>query len=293
MCRLTAFSVTREGIGIAFKVLDALIEAASNDHYLIDLGRDGKHCDGWGFVVLADMDGWRICYNRGYVGDSNSSSCTENLKGLAETVDHVKQMISSARRSTVIVHARKAGRREPLGLFHTHPYSYVLTTNSKHENLFFAHNGGVRKRDILKELGIENEELYTDSYTALLYIAHKLSHEEDLVKTLTYIAKTYTKKSSGFNTALLRIKVDGEPLENNALLYIIGYIHPDADKKLRKYYEPLLFTGNGIVGYMSSTMRDILSRNKSLDLEYITIDHYVIGVNVNAEIVFKNHMDSL
>lgn len=242
---MVALAAEGRGLELVPRILEALHAAASHDPYLEALGApDPSHCHGWGYAALIKREAWGLAFAKDDPGD-----CSKSLGGLARAAGHLASAALEAEAVLLILHARRAGREEPRGPLHAHPYLHVLSSADGARHLFLAHNGSVNKAEIGGELGLD-ARAYTDSHLSLLWLA---AHVKDrALDAMLEVARRYTK--SAYDAALLETAPGRDPL-----LHVVGYARLESiDEARRRYYEPVLVRGPGLVGYVSSTVRDLL-----------------------------------
>ena len=251
MCRFIAFYFERERVDALSKIIDALVEASSNDPYLGKLASDTRHCHGFGYVLALNVHGsWRIMFEKGDYDD-----CERNLRALKNAAEKVKRAIKEGEKGFLIIHARRTSR-EPRGPLNAHPFTYVRLLDQGKMIFFFAQNGGVRKEDISNNLNVP-PELFTDTFLALAYIATKVKKPNDVIEMLKSAMK-FTYSKSAFNTALLCVM--NIKRKDILRLYITAYYGDDVRRSQIRmnYYQAYLVREDGLIGYIPSTVKDIL-----------------------------------
>ena len=234
----------RDAVNTASLLLEAFLKASREDPYLARLGvPDPSHCHGWGYVVIW---GTKEAYQGFEYARGDGGSCKENLAGLEYVVERLKALLEAKwDRLLVVVHARRAGRNEPRGLLHAHPFSLTVAFRHGPRTYYFAHNGSIRKDELARILGVD-PSAYTDSFIGFYWLVKRLSYGGD-------IAGLYRRLASYTRTALDTILV--EKTGSTASMYVTGYVG-DVDEDRRQYYQPYLVRATGIVGYASSTIVD-------------------------------------
>ncbi len=262
MCRmLGAIWRNPRGARTVSELIRILYRASSNDHLLRGIAGDGRHCHGYGYLLLASSGGgWALSWRRFDAADelgSGEESCVENLRALERATQSVADDIVESSRGLILFHARRAGRGEPRGSLHAHPY-IVPATKLGHAILALMHNGGVEKKALAGRLGVD-PGLYTDSNLLALWMASNLTSEEDL-EALLDEARGYTKSALDVVIALLRWRGRLE-----ASMHIYSYI-ASGDPLRLEYYKPILFKAEGTEGYISSTIAEIAAEKLKLDM---------------------------
>lgn len=253
MCRMIgAVWSSLRGARRVSRLVRLLYEASSNDRLLRRIAGDGRHCHGYGYLLLTSSGrGWRLSWDKFDAADElgvGEESCAENLKALGRATQAVAGDIESSSRGLILFHARRAGRGEPRGALHAHPY-IVPATRAGHAVLALIHNGGLEKTFLAKSLGVDPSN-YTDSNILALWIASNLRSEGDLERLLRK-AEKHTKSALDVVVALVKW---GRRLE--ASMHIYSYIASRGPERL-EYYKPVLFEVEGAKGYVSSTIAEI------------------------------------
>ncbi len=239
MCRLLAFWSRRENVEMLEGLLKAFVDACSNDPHLerVSGGAARCHCDGWGYALaLREDSDTRIVYERFY-----SPRPEENITTLAEATRRVMSLARMYREVVLVAHCRKAGRTEPLGVAHAHPYR----EETAYYELYFAHNGSFRKDDIALILGAP-QSLYTDSALAAKLYAKFLEAGGEALDALRRLA-FYTR--TAYNTVTLLVeRGSGKP----SLTYTALTCKDDPDRL--DYYEAYIAATHEYFIYASSTI---------------------------------------
>ena len=247
MCRLLMFTGSNEGLAKLLELTELLVEASCNDPFLFEAtgGRSSSHGDGWGYALSLKVGGSvRTLYYR----TSKRVWLSEEKEKLLGLMEGLKE----AERYYGLIHSRKAGRTEPVGDEHNHPYRYVVDG----QELFFAHNGGVNKQALAEVLGFEKVSEVTDSFLAGLFIAQRIGKGRRLEEAYRELAG-YTK--SALNTGLLHVDM----LNNTATLYVSSLI-VQREPAREKYYA--LFTAScpGLAVVLSSTISALAEERRVL-----------------------------
>ena len=272
MCRMIGLYATGDSIDVVDGLLESLVESSEGDHHLEEMGvEDPRHCHGWGYAA-ALSDG-TVAYGRG-----DPLDCDGDLEGLSRAVSQVRDIVAGHERFFLLVHARRAGRGEPRGPQHAHPYSHTVALNDGPLGLFFAHNGSMKKGLLAQELSVDVDS-YTDSHLALLWLASRVADGLDVGSGLRELALYYTRRA--FDAILLEIGPDGEPG-----MHIVGYAPlNELDEARVGYYEPVLVEGKGIVGYISSTVRDRFGGRDGL--KFTTIWGRMATIGTDGEAIIE------
>ncbi len=271
MCRILGLVLTpppdsssrREAVSTAFTLLDAFLKASREDPYLAALGApEPSHCHGWGYVVVASTTaGGYTLYARGDEG-----TCSANLATLATAVERVKEAISAHdwSRLVAIIHSRRAGRKEPRGPLHAHPYHYTHPSRHGEQHFFLVHNGSLEKDFFTKTVGLDPSS-YTDTAAAFYWLAKKLAAGAEpatLYRRLTGYTRT------ALNTVLLHVKPGSETVVATA------YTRPGLDAARTKYYQFYMLKAESLLGFASSTVID--TSTASVDAEEMESEIVVV-----------------
>ena len=242
-CRLLVFAASR-GSDLLVKLVRALCEAAKFDPYLGYISGATSHDDGWGYAVIQE--------GRAYVYKT-SKPIFGDYKQLRKLLELLK---TSSGEVQGLVHVRKAGRTEPIGERHAHPYEYRIDGCA----FYFAHNGSVDKWELanglLRELRINVEE-FTDSYIAGKYLALEISRggriHEAYVQLLKYIR-------TALNTGLLITCSNESPR-----LYATCVIKDKyrRDRRYHNYYKMYVVLTKELSAVYSSTIYEYLADDKA------------------------------
>ena len=115
MCRLLSFTASPEGLEALQALAELFIEASRSDPFLREVtgGAEESHGDGWGFAVASSK--------------GIATYKTARQVWLSNEVERLKEAlrgVEGANRLYGLVHSCKAGRTEPIGAQHSHPYGY-------------------------------------------------------------------------------------------------------------------------------------------------------------------------
>ncbi|AEM39749.1 hypothetical protein Pyrfu_1896 [Pyrolobus fumarii 1A] len=239
MCRMLAFWARRENSELLEPLLKAFVDACGNDEFLarVSGGEVRCHCDGWGYAaVFASDGGTQVVHEKFY-----APSREEHLGSLAQATRRIISLARDSREVALVLHCRKAGRTEPVGISHAHPYREEIT----YYDIFFAHNGSFRKDDIALILGLPSQ-LYTDSALGAKLYARLLESGGEALDALRRLA-FYTR--TAFNTvALLVERTSGQTTITYSALTC-------ADDPARlDYYEAYISANRDYFIYASSTV---------------------------------------
>ncbi|RUM46856.1 MAG: hypothetical protein DSY37_04230 [Hyperthermus sp.] len=258
MCRLVAGrSWGREGSRLLGELVGLVAEAAAGDPYLKAVtGGEDRHCHGYGFIVVyrSPSGGWRLVYERfdalsGGLGEEEA--CRANLEASRGAAERLRGLLATVDEALVVFHVRRAGRGEPRGSLNAHPYRVEAFPPGGYVEAYLAHNGGLVKEGLARELGV-NAPAYTDSHLLAIRIARRLAAGVD---ASTALAEGFAHAKSGYDVAL--VVVEDKLRGINASLWLAAGMAGGLDEARRKYYEPVLFHAAAAAGYVSSTVRDL------------------------------------
>ncbi len=263
MCRMVALRFDRKAVGVAAALIDALVVASSEDPYLLRLIGDGRHCHGFGYVLAGRRGGaWELVSRRFDAFDGQLEEeevCERNLRELRRAASLLKEGLGDYDEVALTFHTRRT-KGEPRGTLNAHPFraELLLSVEGRSElfELYLSHNGGVKKLELAETLGLPQPELMTDSHVLTHYLARTL-HGSDLKSIASRIAgivsdiRRYVLSSLDLN--LLFFSRPTGPV-----LAAVGYVTSKDEDRIR-YYEPVLVKGDGIAGYVSSTIRDLIA----------------------------------
>ena len=245
MCRLLAFWAYRENADVLDELLKAFVDACSNDPYLerVTGGAARCHCDGWGYALVVERDSAaNVIYERFYTPNPE-----EHRESLVEATRRIMSLVREVREATLLIHCRKAGRTEPVGLSHTHPYREELS----YYELFFAHNGSFRKDDLSLLTG-RPSQLYTDSALAAKMYARLLEaggEALDAARRLSFYTRT------AYNTVSLLVE---RTTGRASITYTALTCREDPDRL--DYYEAYILASRDMFVYASSTVAQYAER---------------------------------
>ncbi|MEM0450021.1 MAG: hypothetical protein QXO17_00415 [Nitrososphaerota archaeon] len=270
MCRMVALRFDRGAAGAARALIGALSEASAEDPYLRRLIGDGRHCHGFGYALAGKRgSSWEVSWTRYDVQDGRrdeQEACEANLRELARAVRSLESAIEGYGEVALTLHSRRT-LGEPRGTTDAHPFraELPLSVNGVAEpfELYLSHNGGVDKLPLAEEIGLPAAERMTDSHVLTHYVAWHLRGTDvvDLPARIAELARSIERHvRSSLDLNLLFFGRSTGPL-----LLAVGYVVSKDENKVR-YYEPVLVRGDGISGYVSSTVRDLVEeRLKELE----------------------------
>ena len=252
MCRLLAAHAVGRGLEILVGLTSALVEAAAGDPLLARLtGGDGRHCHGWGFAVASRRGGsWLVAHGRFDAhapGVSGEESCMANLESARRLPGLVEGLLEGSEEAFLVAHVRRAGRREPRGTLHAHPYRELAHTPRGPVEVYLAHNGGVEKEPLAAELGVDAEE-YSDSGLLAAAITSRIARGIDVAEALEWGLRL---AKSGYVVALLTAPSRGDPELHVAAAASCSILE---DEDRLEYYKPYKLVGEGLSAIASSTL---------------------------------------
>ncbi len=266
-----ALRFDRRALGVARTLIDSLVEASADDFYLRKLIGDGRHCHGFGYVLAGRRGGaWELTSRRFDAFNEQlveEKVCGRNLEELRRAAKTLKDVLGEYEEVAFAFHTRRT-MSEPRGTLNTHPFraELLLSVDGRPElfELYLSHNGGVKKLELAETLGLPGAELMTDSHVLTHYLARSLhgSRLEAVASRLAGLVSDIRKLvlSSLDLNLLLFSRLTGP------VLAAVGYVTSKDEDRIR-YYEPVLVRGEGIAGYVSSTIRDlIVERGLSLEV---------------------------
>ncbi len=254
MCRVVFARASREGLGILSRLVDAHLEASKDDPLLAAItGGDGRHCHGYGYVLLAKRGGgWTYYYHRfdaaDYLGPGEEA-CKANLEHAEVEAERLKNLLRGAEEALLLLHSRRASRRSPRGTLEAHPYQAKILGSDGVAELYLAHNGGVHHEDMAKSLGLYHT-VYTDSHVLALWIAERIREGLDPIEALAEGAR-YTK--SAYIVGVIYWPRTAAPT-----LLVSAIVPKEADEKRKAYYQPYQLRAPGIKALISPTVKDKL-----------------------------------
>ncbi|MCE4616455.1 MAG: hypothetical protein F7C09_05270 [Aeropyrum sp.] len=271
MCRMLAFHVLGPGRGLASELVQLLPKAASDDKYERELGGDGRHCHGYGYILVyrrSPRSGWLLSYERGdsYNPEDLEAGCEENLKGVREAASRVASIVETAVEAYLIFHARRT-EGEPRGAVHAHPFRENASLEGGLGEVFLAHNGSVDKIALASSRGFASPKIYTDSHLVLKALAEDLkgARLEDIEGRL----KASIEGLKGYTRTALDLLIMMITPTSTPRLWAYGYVRPGLSGVAREYYRPIVIVGDGIKAYVSSTIRDLMGRMPGIAEKHI------------------------
>jgi len=249
----------------------ALRRAAASDPLHKRIMGSGRHCDGFGIFLVyrAERDPPRIILSRSDAYDDvplEDVACYSNLSGISTTIKGITPLIRMARSGLLLMHARSASEGEPRGTLHAHPFIYTAPGPNGPWMIALAHNGALDKAKISTDLGVQDPAAFSDSYLLTHWVALRLLRGKQIKESLDEL-RVYTKPGYAMNVIIATL----ESIRDGGFdvsLHVYSYIPEDVmmDRDKARYYIPAIFRGEGIAGFMSSTVEEE-SLEIGLDIE--------------------------
>ncbi len=270
MCRMIGVVwSSSEGSMIVASLSRLVYEAARNDPLLESIAGDPRHCHGYGFfLVYGSGRGYRMVYERYDAADElgvGEDSCRENLKALEEASERVARLVEGSERGLLLFHARRAGRSEPRGSMHAHPFIHTITSREGPRVIALIHNGGVHKDTLASILDVDPAE-YTDSHLLAVWLARQLSDGKTPSEVFSE-ARKFTR--SALDVVVADVAHLGGKLRARGYAY--SHLPGDIDEKRVEYYKPVFYSTPSSNGYISSTVL-MLARERGIRLGSIRHD---------------------
>lgn len=287
MCRLLLAAISREAAYTLAQLLDAYRKAVWSDPLLERVWGVKSHCDGVGVVVALAIGGsWGIYYERFDAYGHASDPCMANLSALDVMLGRIREAIIGGGwdRLVLMIHSRRASGG-PRGTLYAHPFHYSVASPNGVIDLFFSHNGSVNKKRLADTLDVRGSlSMYSDSFLAGLHLSNTLARGHNIVAGVKSLSR-FVKPLSALNLNMLVLSSDGEKTKVKA--YAVGLLGHEArnDPNRQAYYEPVLVEGRGLIGYVSSTVRDYGSGIRGLTFSVlgdrlVEIDPIALTYNV-------------
>ncbi|MEM4558252.1 MAG: hypothetical protein QW251_05615 [Desulfurococcaceae archaeon] len=250
MCRLYAMAYRKPDHTTLKTFIEAFVESNRYDHYLASLAPDksvASHDDGWGLVAVGLVDNTPThAYYK-----TVEPIFHENSRRILEL--YTKKM-ASYDEVYIIVHARKASRREPYGPEYAHPYMMMSDSGIA----WFAHNGGADKKLLAEKLGVY-PWVRVDSELLGYYVMDNVlscvggeGSVDNCVVEAYLAAKHYVVKNSALNTALLVLH------EDKPHLYITHWVREPKTQQHLKYFEMISLLSDAMTFGGSISIREYL-----------------------------------
>ena len=254
MCRVVFARASRQGLGLLQSLIDAHVEASRNDPLLATItGGDGRHCHGYGYILLAKRrGGWSMHYHRYDAADTlgpGEESCEANLEHAAGEARRLRSLLEGAEEVLLLLHSRRASRGSPRGTLEAHPYHAKIFSPTGPVEFYLAHNGGVHHEDMARQLGLD-PQAYTDSHVLTLWIAKMIEKGLSPIEALAEGAR-YVRSAYIVGTIVW-------PRSSNPTLIVSAIVPRDAEEDRKAYYQPFLLRAPGIKALISPTVKEKL-----------------------------------
>ncbi|AEH25135.1 class II glutamine amidotransferase [Pyrococcus yayanosii] len=228
MCRILI------AVGEGFRMrplVEATIKAAENDPYKAARGKGNQHKDGWGYVLLTKESLTHYRSTKPIFEDDKAYKLKDSLKGF----------------SVLLLHARAASQGNKK-LFNVQPFSYPSPHGYQ---LFFMHNGDLRKDLILEGLRLPKEEFkdVSDSFVAGLYLSLFLrdTEKDSILERMALLKPTVI---TSLNTGGVFVTPEGD-----VKVFGTAYMREEhwEEESEKNYMRVLEFYGADLFALVSST----------------------------------------
>jgi hypothetical protein len=127
-------------------------------------------------------------------------------------------------------------------------------------NFFFMHNGTLHKDKVEEKFKVKVDDNLSDSFTFSYAISRNL---ENFLKAKEFLksGKDFVKENSGFNT--ISFFADGNNVDSIITVFFKGK---------KDYYKAYLLENEGLIAFMSSTLKLHLEKDTQDKLEEISTD---------------------
>lgn len=249
----------------------ALRHAAATDPLSRSISGPGKHCDGFGFFMAYEPERGApgILMGRSDAYDvirDPEFSCSANLEWLTNMIKMIAPLVRGSRKGLLLLHARSASPGEPRGTPHTHPFIHASPGREGPRLMAVAHEGWLDKSHLAYDLGLQEPILYSDSYLLTRWLASRLDDTTNIKQLLDNL-RGYIMRGSAMNVLIAMLE-SARGRGFDFTLHIYSYIPESTmqDRRKARYYAPILFRGEGVVGFFSSTLEDLVYE-MSLDVQ--------------------------
>jgi glutamine amidotransferase len=243
MCRLLFVSGTKDNIDSVSSLVDALVKASLNDP---TYGNEViSHKDGFGYVLYG--------LGNGKITNVYFRSTKPIFESDGEILT-LKNTLKDFERFAFAIHVRlaSAGSKDTTNI---HPYMFSLPNGM---NFFFMHNGTLCKDKVEEKFEVKVGDNLSDSFTFSYAISRKL---ENFLKAKEFLksGKDFVKENSGFNT--ISFFTDGNNVDSIITVFFKGK---------KDYYKAYLLENEGLIAFMSSTLKLHLEKDAQDKLEEIS-----------------------
>ncbi len=264
MCRIMGLYASRESYRYVRSLLSHFYNASINDYLNRELGGDGRHCHGFGYVIIGyEAGGLDIVYHRHDAADvygRGEESCRLNIGHMDNELENLASRLDKYEWLFLVLHSRRTTRYQPRGAMHTHPYHVTYIGSDGVYEYYVAHNGGLHK-DVM---GAEIDVPYTyisDSNVLAHYVARLASRGTSIASAISSASK-YTREHSALVAVVLRLGYRGDGV--SVELYASGYNPHGLTGLYERYYRPIVFEARGLAGFASSTIWEYVGRDNML-----------------------------
>ncbi len=237
MCRMLLLHIVEidSSIGLIDKLLNGLKATARSDPFL----KGKSHSDGWGYVVIS--------------GDKLYEYHSYEPVYSDENYDYLKDLLGDD--TYALIHARRAGSDQPLGLLHTHPYHFHT---DKDIDAWYAFNGST----IHTSYGLR-----TDAFLLARELNESCSMHGELKTYTSCIFTEYSKRKNKVRNggSLAVLATNGST--TNLCFYPL---YKTSKAYLRKYYQYYLHETGKLAYIASSSIIKIIK----LEAEPIPEENY-------------------
>ncbi|WP_456369257.1 class II glutamine amidotransferase [Thermococcus sp.] len=229
MCRVL-FAV---GEGREMKpLLDALVKASENDPYRAARGKEGRHEDGWGYLVFRDG---RLEHYR-------------SRKAIFNDLESVQRLRDSLDGFTILLAHSRAASQGSKGMFNVQPFAF---STRRGFSFWLYHNGDLDRKRLIELGEFEESDLEhaSDSYILGAYLCRKLRapKKDELLGKYSGVIPAVT---TSLNTGALFLSGD------SLLGFVTAYSKPTylLRRENWEYVRQIVLKGNSLFAVASSTL---------------------------------------
>ncbi len=273
MCRLVAGASTgRRGSELLARLLELLVRSAESDPRLEATGRGSRHCDGFGAYAVALVGGAHVrVYERFDAADTlrtPEEACRANLELARDRLGALARLLERADAAYVVAHARLAGDR-PRGTRFAQPLVHEVAGRFGRTAVVVAHNGRFDVSSLSMVVGVDPLS-YSDTEAFTVWLARQLGFG---VRVEDALREGFGYAVTGYNLAVL---LDGP---RGVELYGVSGVGPQVprDREHIEYYRHVVARGEGLVAFVSSTVRDY-AEERGLPLSFEDAFNRVVRV---------------
>jgi len=257
MCRLLFVSGTKDHIDSVSSLIDALVKASLNDPTYGD--EVISHKDGFGYVLYG--------LGNGKITNIYFRSTKPIFESDGEILT-LKNTLKDFERFAFAIHVRlaSAGSKDTTNI---HPYMFSLPNGI---NFFFMHNGTLCKDKVEETFEVKVGDNLSDSFTFSYAISRKL---ESFLKAKEFLksGKDFVKENSGFNT--ISFFADGNNVDSIITVFFKGK---------KEYYKAYFLENQGLIAFISSTLKLHLEKDTQDKLEEISTGTMLTIQNILGDI---------